>query len=209
MDQYFTVIVVVGVVGFLSLLMWAAQRGRPAVDLETGTLQFRHSGLFRGFSYFFAFGVPLGITALVIFNPPKNENEIGIVVGLYGFFALLSAPLLWESLRFSLTVSAEGLDCQSPWRGRHFFAWNEVEEVKFSSVNSWFIIRGKDGWKFRVSILVPGLARFLEECEERLPPTALRNARDGYTRVGRPFPETPRKDEPPPWEKWKRGEPGA
>ena len=39
------------------------------------------------------------------------------------------------------------------------------------------------------------------------PEKAGRNARDGYTRVGRPFPEAQRKNEPPPWEKWKRGEP--
>src|SRR5438128_198441 len=145
MGPYFTpMFIVVGVASTLGLLMWAAQRGRPVVDFETGALQFRHSGLFRGISYFFAFGPPLGITALVVFNPPKNDGEVLIVAGLYAFFAVLSTPLLWESVCFSLTVSAEGLDCQSPWRGRHFFAWSEVEEVKFSSVNSWFIIRGRD-----------------------------------------------------------------
>jgi hypothetical protein len=167
-----------------------AQRGKPKADPETGTLVFRHSILFRGFSLFAALGIPLAITVLVIFNPPKKPGEVGAVFGLYGLFAVLGAPLLWESMRFSLTVSPQGLDCRPPWRGRRFLPWEEVAEVSYSGMNSWFVIRAKDGWKFRLHILVPGLAQFLEQCERYLPPQALEKAEAGYGRVGRPFPKS-------------------
>jgi hypothetical protein len=59
-------IIGVVVVGFLGLLMWAAQRGKPTVDSD-GTLIFRHSLLFRGFTLFVA------ILVLVILPPFGNR----------------------------------------------------------------------------------------------------------------------------------------
>lgn len=202
MGPYFSGIITVAVLGFLALLTWAAQREKPHADPAAGTLVFRHSAIFRWFSYVMAFGIPVAITVLVIFNPPKKDGDVGAIIGLYALFAGLSAPLLWESLRFSLTLSPEGVDCRSPWRSGRFLPWNEVKELSYSAVNSWFIIYATDGWKFRVSILVPGLAALLEEFERRLPLSALTPAKLGYDRVGRPFPEP--NDKPayqPHWER--------
>src|SRR5262249_58543406 len=128
---YFVPMITVAVVGFLGLLAWAARRGKPRADPETGTLVFRHSILFRGFSLLAAFGIPLGITALVLVNPPKKEGDVTAIVCLYALFGALSAPLLWESMRFSLTVSPEGLDCCSPWRAGRFVAWDEVQNLTY------------------------------------------------------------------------------
>jgi hypothetical protein len=205
MGPFFYPLIFVAVTGMLALFCWAAQRGKPTADPETGTLLFRHSLLLRGFALFAAFGVPLAITILVFFNPPKNEGDVWAIVGLYALFAFLSAPLLWESLRFALTTSPEGLDCQSPWRGRQFLYWDEIEEISYSSMNSWFVIRAVDGWKFRVSLLVPGLSDFLEECERHLSPEMLDNARTGYDRLGRTFPGSGdyRRD----WGNWGRRNP--
>jgi hypothetical protein len=179
--------ITVAVVGFLGLLTWAARRGKPRADPETGTLVFRHSILFRGFSLLAAFGIPLGITALVLVNPPKKDGDVTAIVCLYALFGALSAPLLWESMRFSLTVSPEGLDCRSPWRPGRFVAWEEVQKLTYGGASQWFIIHTKDRWKFRVSIFVSGLNQFLEQFEKHLPQEALAGARQGYQWVGRPF----------------------
>jgi hypothetical protein len=188
MPGWTTGLIIFSVMAFLGLLMAAAQRGRPRVDPQTGSLLFQHSWLFRGFSLFMAIGVPIGLTALVLFHPPKNNGDLAAILGLFGGFAALIAPLLWESLRFGLVVSPTGLDCRSPWRRGRFIPWGEVKELSYSAVNSWFIIHASDGWKFRVSILVAGIGEFLAQCEQRLPPAALLPANEGYTRLGRPFP---------------------
>lgn len=189
MDPYVSSISAIATVTFLGLLLWTAQRGKPTVDPKTGVLLFRHSILFRGFALFAAFGIPLGITILVIFMPPEKEGDTEIILGLYAFFAFLSAPLLWESMRFALFISPKGLDCRSPWRRKRFLPWNEVNALSYSVLNSWFVIRASDNWKFRVSILVPGLSKFLAQCEQHLPTTALAGAKLGYARVGRQFPD--------------------
>jgi hypothetical protein len=189
MGRAFAGIIGLIVVGFLGLLMWAAERGKPKVDSD-GTLIFRHSLLFRCFSVFMAVAVPVGIIVLAILKPPQKESEFWAMMGLCIGFAVLIAPLLWESLRFALFVSPEGIECRSPWRGSRFLPWKDVEEVSFRASNSWFVIRAKDYYKFRIHILVPGLSQFLEQCEQHLPPGALDGAEAGYRRVGRPFPQT-------------------
>jgi hypothetical protein len=191
MGPFFVPIIIVAVTGFLGALLWVAQRGGPEADPETGTYLFRHSWLFRGFSLFAAFGIPLGITLLVIFNPPKHDGDLIAIVFIYALFAVLSFPLLWESVRFAVLVTPEGVYCKSPWRASRFLDWSEIRELDFSPTSSWFILRATDGWKFRIYTLVPGLKVFLEECEKHLPVEALRKAKAGYLRVGRPFPGDP------------------
>jgi hypothetical protein len=166
MKPYEFLIVYVGVTASLGLLLWTARRGRPKVDLSTGALWFRHSVLFRGFAVLAAFGMPLAITALLIFvMPPKNAGDVLAVIAIYALFFVLGGPLLWEASRFALGVSKAGLDCRSPWRASRFVPWTEVTQISYSSINSWFIIRTRDGWKFHVSVLVPGLSEFLASCE--------------------------------------------
>jgi hypothetical protein len=187
-DTIVPVLIGAAVLGFLSLLLWAAQVGRPAPGPEPGDLLFRHGPLLRGFSLFAAFGVPLAVTVLVFFKPPKDDGDVWAIIGIYSLFGVISAPLLWESMRFALVVSPEGLDCCSPWRRGRFLAWDEVQDVSYSATSSWFVIQATDGWKFRVPILVPGLTHFLEACERHLPVAALTGAFGGYMRVRRPFP---------------------
>jgi hypothetical protein len=192
MPRYQPLITSLVVIGSLGLLLWVAQRGRPKLDAETGVVWFRHSAIFRGFALLLGFGVPLAITALIVFKPPKNRADVFAVIGVYGMFALLGGPLLWEALRFALGISKDGLDCRSPWRASRFVPWNRVERLSYSSMNSWFVIHTKDRWNFHVSILVPGLAIFLTRCEQHLSLANLAKAKPGYSLVGRPFPTAER-----------------
>jgi hypothetical protein len=181
-------LVPVGVFTFLGLLTWAACLGRPRAAPATDTLVLRHSLWLRGFALFSGFGIPLGITVLVFVFPPKDTGDLGAILGVFCLFAFLSAPLLWESLRYALVVSPDGLACYSPWRGRAFVAWEEVVEVTYSQGNGWFVVHADDGYRFRVPVLVPGVTRFLAECERHLSLPALMKAAQGYRALRRPLP---------------------
>lgn len=178
----------VGAYVFLAILMAAAKRGKPTTNPGTSFLTFRHHILLRGFSLFLAFGMPIGITALIIAMPPKDQGDYLAILIIYALFAALGVPLLWESMRFALVIGPKGLDCHSPWRSRQFILWDEVEEVSYNPLLAWHVIRAVGGEKFRVPALVSGLNAFLEACEQRLPPAKLRRAKAGYTQLGRTFP---------------------
>ncbi len=187
MGEYTGHIIGAAVSGFLGLLLWTANRGRPILS-DDGTLLFRHSIIFRGFSYFFAFVIPFALTAFVFYRPPKTQDDFLAILSLYGLFAVIGLPLWWEASRFALYATPEGLDCVSPWRDRQFFEWGEIEEVSFSSMNQWFVILARGDRKFRVPYFVSGIAQFLERCEQHLPIETLNGAKLGYIQVGREFP---------------------
>jgi hypothetical protein len=192
MARYQQLMISLLVLGFLGLLYRVAQRGRPKLDAGTGVVWFRHSAIFRGFALMVAVGVPLALTALIVFKPPRNRVEVLAIIGLFGLFGSLGGPLIWEALRFALGVSKDGLDCRSPWRASRFVPWNRVEGLSYNTTNSWFIIHTKDRWNFHISILVPGLSIFLTRCEQHLSTANLVKAKSGYSLVGREFPRAER-----------------
>jgi hypothetical protein len=179
----------IAVVCFLGLLQWTAKRGRPAAGARPGEFVFREGWLYRWFAYVLAFGGPTSILVIAWFHPPKSDMELGAFVCMLVFLTALSAPHLWMVVRFRLVLSKDGLDCSPPWRARRFLAWEGVKEVTYRGAYSNFVIRAWDGWTFSFSILTPGVLQFLEQCELRLPTAALQGARDGYARLGRPFPD--------------------
>src|SRR5256885_10057016 len=101
MQQYMPSVIAVVVFAFMALMLAAARRGRPAADPGTGHLLFRHGVLLRGFFFVAAFGVPIGITALITAKPPRSQSEWVAAFVLYVAVAALGGPLLWESVRFT------------------------------------------------------------------------------------------------------------
>jgi len=187
MGAYSGTMIGLAVACLLSILFWAARKGQPTVGTENGTLMFRYHGLFRGFALVGAFGIPLAIFALGV-SFPTREDQLWAILGVVALFAGIGIPLWWEATRYALIVSPEGLNCRSPWRGRLFLPWEEVEEVSYSSMNSWFVIQARGRRKFRVPLFISGIPAFLDQCEQHLDPTSLSRAKTGYTLVGRPFP---------------------
>jgi len=187
-----SLITVLVVAALTLLLIWAARREKPTADPVAGTLLFQHSGTFRGISIALTIMMVLFLMFLIFRVPIKTRQDVLALLGLFGFCLIPPVPLLWESFRYALIVSPKGLDCRSPWRGRRFLHWKDVEQISYSPINSWFIIRARDGWKFHVGIFVPGLGRFLQTCERHLKPSALAKAKLGYAQVGRTFPESTR-----------------
>ena len=107
--------------------------------------------------------------------------------------AVLTLPLVWEASRFYVCVTPEGLESRSAWRGTRFIAWDELYEVRYSSINSWFVFRGTSGEKIRVTGFVAGLPALLGFVEMRLPATVAQETRVPATRKpADPFPNSPR-----------------
>jgi len=187
MSPLFAGVIAGSVLLALGLLVAAARRGTPTPTADG--LVFRHSAVFRGLALALAVLPPVGITALLFVVPIKDDGDIWAIVGLYGLFLVLGLPLLWETQRYALVVTSQGLDCRSPWRGRFFIRWDDVERVSYSGVNSWFVIHAATGQTFRVSVFVAGVADFLAECERHLSPAQLFQAVPGYRYIGRAFPD--------------------
>ena len=185
--------IALGVLALLGLMALAGSRGRPAPSTSGPSVLFRHNPIFRGFAYVSAFGIMAGLTGIVYVYPPHG-HEIWYILGLYLFFAALTLPLVWEVSRFFVFVTPDGLIARSAWRGGRTIAWDDIGEVRFSTLNAWFAFRSTNGDEIRAHAFVAGLRDLVRLVELRVPTRVLKKARVGYERLGLPFPEL--NDEP-------------
>jgi hypothetical protein len=181
------VLIATGLIVVLGVMALAGRRGRlPASDNEQSLL-FRYSATLRWFAIFAAFGIPIGITLLVVAYPPRGR-QVWYVIGVYALLAAISVPLFWETSRYYVRLTATGIERRSAWGGLRSFNWDHIQEVRYSQVNSWFIFVAFSGEKIRVHTLLAGLNDLLQFVESRVPADRLRQAKKGYERMRRPFP---------------------
>lgn len=157
-------------------------------DAATGAIVLRYGSIFRAIGYISLFAGPVLLGLVSIAKPPNKTEDYLAILGILGIFGGLGAPLVWETTRFSISVSDQGLDCRSAWKKQRYLTWAEIDSISYSVINSWFIIRACDGWKIHVNLFVPGLNQFLQHCERNLKVFQLQQARMGYQSLGRPFP---------------------
>ncbi len=181
--------------GMMGAELRAAKRGRPAIDPDTGALQFRYDRFASSTCLALAIAFPILFYACLVLRPDRPTAAPQGFLVLSCVFALGTAmfvALTWHFRRFSLIVSRDGLLCRPPWKTGRLLRWDDIHELSYSKesiwLGAWFTIRATDGWKFRVSILVPGLSEFLGQCEQHLSREALLKARLGFLRLDRMFP---------------------
>jgi hypothetical protein len=187
------ILIATGLVVVLGVMAWAGRRARPPVSGNEQSLLFRYSAALRWFAIFAAFGIPIGITLLVVAYPPRGK-EVWYVIGVYALFAALSVPLFWETSRYYVRLTPTGIERRSAWGGLRSCDWDDLQEVRYSPLNSWFVFVAVSGEKIRVHTLLAGLNDLFQFVESRVPADRLRHARKGYERLRRPFPW--RGDEP-------------
>jgi endonuclease/exonuclease/phosphatase family metal-dependent hydrolase len=183
----------VAVGGFWLLL--SNSRYRTISPDSSGRLHLRHGLLFRAYACGLFLGLELLLGSLVLFFPPESSLAIGLLVAAALITLVFGVILMWDASRFALTVTSQGLECRSPWRGPRTILWSEIERISFSIENLWFAIEPKSGPPFHVLAIVPGVSQFLAACEANLPVEKLFAAEPGYDWVWRKFPYV--KDKPP------------
>jgi hypothetical protein len=174
----------VGVLALAGLMAPWAFLHRPHTDAEAGTRAYRyHWGML-----FLALPGPLLAAFFCVMGciEPPDEKDLPIFVGLFCGSAIVGFPVCWEIIRCGFATTPGGLDVVSPWRGRWFIPWAEVDALSFYW--GWFVVESRSRGSFCIPLMTAGLNEFLEECERNLKVEQLGRAIRGYTAVGRKFP---------------------
>ena len=153
---------------------------------------FRHSTLFRGFALLVAIAVPLALSALIVFKPPRNRVEVLAFIGLFGLFGLLGGPLIWEAL----SICSRRL--QRWTRLPLTLAWAAIRPLEpgregFVQLDELVVRHSHQGW-MELPCVDPctralDLPHSLRAASVR---ANLAKAKPGYSLVGREFPTTER-----------------
>jgi hypothetical protein len=126
------------------------------------------------------YGVVLRMLALLLAMTPlvillyamrKFHWETPAKFNLAGFaFLTFSAIVgLWliEVARVQIVVTEDGITRSSPWSGVATLKWSEIERVRYSSANRWFVVEGA-GHTIRVSRYLTGIGVFAEVVERKI-----------------------------------------
>jgi hypothetical protein len=126
------------------------------------------------------YGVVLRTLALAIaLTPPlitilvvwaflwKNQATLNFAgISLLAFSAI-AGLLLIEVTRVQVVLTEEGITRFSPWSGPITLKWIEVEHVRYSSINRWFVVAGA-GQAIRVSRHLGGIGFFVKTVRRKV-----------------------------------------
>jgi hypothetical protein len=198
MDVMLSSGVIGGLAGGLAVLLLGlalrATRRPPPVDAASGAVVLRYHFLIRALSVPVAL-FPLALVVLLFVFPPKDRAEVLAAAGVLVGFTLAGAFLLLETWLFRVIVTDQEVIRHSPWRRPVLIPWDEVVEVSYSRLNSWFVLTASDGRKVRVAQLLSGVPTFAARVQRHLRPEVYADARAGFEALGVPADSRPRRRE--------------
>lgn len=91
----------------------------------------------------------------------RSLEQLCAAAGAFLALSGLGGLLLLETEKTRLYLTEDALIGESPWRRRRVIRWDEVQRVRYSGINRWFIIEGPAGQTIRVSRYLVGLPQLL------------------------------------------------
>lgn len=142
----------------LCWLMLAALGPRKA-DTPNALAVLRYGVILRSLALAFALMPPMMMLYAVwafLWQTPATLNFAGV---LFLAFSAIAGLLLIEVTRVQIVVTEEGITRFSPWSGLATLKWIDVERVRYSSVNQWFVVESAGGL-IRISRHLEGIGEF-------------------------------------------------
>lgn len=169
-----TAIVIIGVatlVPFIEMLLFQSVRRRARRDLVTGEAILEYGrglkGLFVFGALFFSF-VALGTAGAFESSSANLRGRITLAALFVPFIALYCVGIA-EVFGAWGRFDSEAITKHSPWKGKLSLAWSEIQSIKYSPTNRWFVLHSARG-KIRISNYLNGIGELLAIARERVPP---------------------------------------
>src|SRR5262245_13483565 len=142
--------------------------GPRKVDAPNVLHVLRYGAMLRTLALVLALLPPMIMTYVIATFPLRNEKALYVAGCSFLAVCLIGGVLLIEVARGQVWISEDKVWRISPWSRQPIeIAWSEVEQVSYSSVNSWFLVRGA-GKTARVSTYLIGIGEFVRAARRKL-----------------------------------------
>lgn len=151
------------------ILAWLglALRGPPKVETPNPLAVLRYGSVQRIGALLLALAPPtIMIYAIWAFRW-RSDGTLAAGGAMFLATCLIAGLLLIETERVQVVLSEEGITRHSPWRGMASLTWAEIERIRYSGANRWFVIEGA-GRTMRVSRHLAGVKAFAEAVRTRV-----------------------------------------
>jgi hypothetical protein len=141
--------------------------GPRKIDLPNIVAVLRYGSVLRTLALILAL-LPAMITIYVVaVFPWKSDRMLAYAGGSLLATCLIAGLLLIEVARSQVCLTEDGIIRYSPWAGRSELLWSEIERIRYSNVNSWFVLLG-EGRTIRVSRHFRGVKAFVETVKSKI-----------------------------------------
>ena len=155
-------------VGLMLCWLLLAAFGPRKLDVPNALAVLRYGVTLRSLALAFALMPPLMMLYAVwafLWQTPATLNFAGV---LFLAFSAVAGLLLIEVTRVQIVITEEGITRFSPWTGLATMTWIDVERVRYSSVNQWFVVESACGL-IRVSRHLEGIGEFAGTLKRKVP----------------------------------------
>jgi hypothetical protein len=150
------------------MLAWLVLLVRGPRRVEVPNLAVLRYGVFwRSLALALALAPPVIMVYAVWGVPWRNEATLTFAGVLFLATSVVCGLPLIEATRVQIVITEEGLLRHSPWSGPLTVKWIEVESVRYSALNRWFIVAGA-GQAIRVSRYLGGIGAFVEAVRRKV-----------------------------------------
>ncbi len=111
----------------------------------------------------------IGMYALILAYAGLPEGgDVPVALGTVLLFAALLGPIAITIFGSYVRLSPSGIESRSPWSGRKYARWGDVESITWSETGGWYKVHTFHG-TIRVDAFMNGVQEFLEFARLRVP----------------------------------------
>jgi hypothetical protein len=158
------------------ILFWLTLvvRGPRKIELPNVIAVLRYGKVLRAFGVILALAPPTILAYLLWALTWRDSRMLGLAGACFLVTSLIAGLLLLEVERTQIFLTEDGITHDSPWTGLVTLKWDEIEGLRYSAVNRWFVLAGA-GRTIRVSRQFPGLAVFVATVRRKVAAERLAN----------------------------------
>jgi hypothetical protein len=166
-------VAVAGGIVFFWLLF--ALLGPRKHDGQNTIVVLRYGSVLQVLALIAALAPPNLMACIVWMGSWRSESELLMFgVSILGASAI-AGLLLIEVVRAQIVLTEDGITRFSPWTGQATLRWADVESVRYSAVNRWFVVRATNA-TIRVSRHLVGVREFAETVKRKVAAERLSSA---------------------------------
>jgi hypothetical protein len=151
------------------ILLWLALAVRPSrkVELPNVIAVLRYGSFLRTVALILALAPPTIMVVLVWSLTWRSSSALAMAGTSLLVLSFLAGLLLIEVGTGQIVLAEEGITRFSFWTGWMTLKWSEVQRIRYSTVNRWFVVMGTAG-TIRVSRHLAGTATFVETVQRKV-----------------------------------------
>jgi hypothetical protein len=141
--------------------------GPRRIDTPNVLAVLRYGVLLRTLALTVALAPPLMASYVLWVREWRHQATLNLAGISLLSLSVLAGLLLIEVTRVQIVLTDDGITRFSPWSGLAMLKWIEVERIRYSSINRWFVVTGL-GQTIRVSRHLAGIGSFAETVRRKV-----------------------------------------